>query len=173
MDINATCYCLRSPFDVFLHYWLLVRTRHYFLLLSGSCSYRVIMTGIQQKHYFLLLSGSGSYRVVVTGIQHDPLWRFHSAALSFFVIITRQYSILGVGGVPYTPLGSNSWWYHTIDLIQRYISVLPNVLHGYIQHCLSWLALALSCHWCIIALVRLPNPRFSHVSLCSHQFVAS
>ena len=39
----------------------------WFLLLS------VIMTGIQQKHYFLLLSGSGSYRVVVTGIQHDPL----------------------------------------------------------------------------------------------------
>ena len=68
----------------------------WFLLLS------VIMTGIQQKHYFLLLSGSGSYRVVVTGIQHDPLWRFHSAALSFFVIITRQYSILGVGGVPYS-----------------------------------------------------------------------
>jgi hypothetical protein len=35
-DINAPCYCLRSPFDVFLHYWLLLRTS------ITSCSYLVL-----------------------------------------------------------------------------------------------------------------------------------
>ena len=137
------------------------------MLLSAVTLWRVssLLAAPAHKHYFLLLSGSCSYRVIVTGIQCNPLWRFHSAALSFFLSITCQYSILG--GVPYS-IGLNSWWYHTIGLIQRYISVLPNTLNGQIQHCLSWLALALSWNWCILALARLPNTRFSHVSLCSH-----